>query len=131
MRGEAGLSALTGRRLVRVDGVVPLTPLAFRLRLECPGMSFTPGQCVILGVPGLRERREYSIYSAVGAPMLDVLIREVEGGVLSRTLRSCRPGDPLELEGPVGYFTLDPDVLVGTRFLFVASGTGIAHFTAW
>jgi NAD(P)H-flavin reductase len=98
--------------------------LAYLLRLERGSLDFQPGQYVRLGVPGLPAQREYTVYSAPDEGYLEVLIREMAGGLLSPQLRRCRPGDTLELEGPFGEFVLDPN----DAFLFVATGTGIAPF---
>lgn len=119
---------MTDIHTTTVLAVRELAPNAFVLSLERQGLEFTPGQCVILGLPGHREQREYSIYSAVKAPTLDVLIRVVEEGVVSRQLCACRPGDRVQLDGAVGFFTIEDADLLRDRFLFVASGTGIAPF---
>jgi len=121
--------------LHRVLSVRPLSPLAYLLRLERGNLEFQPGQYVRLAVPGLPAQREYSVYSAPRDPFLELLIREMPGGLLSPRLRRCPPGEALEVEGPFGEFLLprgdsrcDPGVDAGGAFLFVATGTGIAPF---
>lgn len=117
--------------LHRVLSVRPLSPLAYLLRLERGTLQFQPGQYVRLAVPGLPAQREYSVYSAPGEPFLELLIREMPGGLLSPRLRGCRPGEALEVEGPFGEFLLprgDPRRDPGSAFLFVATGTGVAPF---
>jgi ferredoxin--NADP+ reductase len=117
--------------LHRVLSVRPLSPLAFLLRLERGTMEFQPGQYMRLAVPGLPAQREYSVYSAPGEPFLELLIREMPGGLLSPRLRRCRPGEALEVEGPFGEFLLpggDPRRGLSGAFLFVATGTGVAPF---
>jgi ferredoxin--NADP+ reductase len=104
-----------------------LSPSAYILRLERGNLEFRPGQHVRLGVPGLPALREYTVYSAPDEPYLEVLIREMAGGLLSPRLRRCRPGDPVELDGPFGEFLI-PEHARDARFLFVATGTGIAPF---
>jgi len=113
--------------LHRVLSVRPLSPLAYLLRLERGTLGFQPGQYVRLALPGLPAQREYSVYSAPGVPFLELLIREMPGGLLSPRLRRCRPGEALEVEGPFGEFLL-PEDDHGEPFLFVATGTGIAPF---
>lgn len=130
MNPVAPRTTLTGQHTTVVVEVEPVSETACVLRLERRGLVFTPGQCVILGLPGHREQREYSIYSATAAPTLDVLIRVVERGMVSRQLHDCKPGDAVQIEGPVGFFTIEDCDLLRERFLFVASGTGIAPFHA-
>ncbi|NIY15979.1 MAG: oxidoreductase [Nitrospinaceae bacterium] len=98
------------------------------LRMERGNIRFIPGQCVLLGIPGKGQHREYSIYSAADDPWLEVLVREIPEGSVSRRLRRCQPGERLEIEGPIGYFTLPESVKTGKSLVFVATGTGIAPF---
>lgn len=98
------------------------------LRLGARPFRFTPGQYILLGFPGEPEKREYSIYSAAEENYLEVLIREVTSGDLSRRFRTVHPDDMLEIEGPFGFFTLDQDAIEREKFLFIASGTGISPF---
>lgn len=123
-------ATLTGQHTTTVVEVCELTPNAYVLSLERRGLIFTPGQCVILGLPGHREQREYSIYSGAGSPTLDVLVRLVDQGLVSQQLHACKPGDQVQIEGPVGFFTIEDCDLLRGRFVFVATGTGIAPFHA-
>ena len=70
-------------------------------------MPFRAGQHITLGIPGNNQVREYSIYSTEQDTSLEVLIKEVENGTVSRQLRKLIPGELLEVDGPFGYFTLD------------------------
>ena len=92
------------------------------------GLPFRPGQYVSIGIPGDIDMREYSIYSTPEDDYLEVLIKEVEGGLVSRKLRRLRPGDFLSLRGPFGSFMIDEQTKANRRFLFVATGSGIAPF---
>ncbi len=112
----------------RIHHVRRLSPSAFVLRFDRHGLSFEPGQHVALGLRGTAARREYSIYSASSEDFLEVLVREVPGGVVSPALARCRPGDELSLEGPYGSFVTDPGARAASKYLFVGSGTGIAPF---
>jgi ferredoxin--NADP+ reductase/benzoate/toluate 1,2-dioxygenase reductase subunit len=100
---------------------------AFVLRLERRGLAFRPGQWINLGRPGSLQRREYTIYSPPSEDYLEVLVKEVNGGTVSRELHRCRSGDMLEAEGPHGSFCIAPDA-VRARFLFIGSGTGVSPF---
>ena len=105
-----------------------LSASTFVLKMESNGFSYRPGQWINLGRPGSIERREYTVYSPPGRESIEVLIREVEGGTVSRDLRRCRPGDVLEVDGPHGAFCIDQAAASTGRFLFVATGTGVSPF---
>lgn len=111
----------------RVRALRRLSPSAYVLRLERGELAFEPGQYVTLGLPGSTARREYSIYSGNGDPFLEVLIKQVEGGSVSRQLARLTPGAALELDGPFGYFLI-AEAARARPLLLVASGTGIAPF---
>lgn len=104
-----------------------LSRSAYVLRLERGALAFEPGQYVTLGLAGSTARREYSIYSGCRDPFLEVLIKQVEGGAVSRQLARLAPGAVLECDGPFGYFTIAA-ARRAAPLLFIASGTGIAPF---
>ncbi len=64
----------------------------------------------------------------MGDDYLEILVREIEGGVVSRQLKHMQPGAQAEIDGPFGFFTLGTEQRNGSRLVFVASGTGIAPF---
>jgi len=105
-----------------------LTPSTYVLRFERNGMDFMPGQHLILGLPGADELREYSIYSGIGDPYLEVLVKEVDEGLVSQQLRTLRPGSKVEVKGPYGFFMGNALTSGNRKLLFIASGTGIAPF---
>lgn len=107
---------------------VALTDATFLLRLERNNFEFNAGQCVSLGVPGAGVNREYSIYSGINSETLDFIIREVTDGTVSSKLRKLGPGANVEINGPFGEFVINPEKISGGKFLFIASGTGIAPF---
>jgi ferredoxin--NADP+ reductase/benzoate/toluate 1,2-dioxygenase reductase subunit len=99
----------------------------FILRLERRGLEFRPGQWINIGRAGSPHRREYTVYSPPTEDFLEVLIKEVQGGLVSGDLHGCRSGDLLSVDGPHGSFCIDPGT-VGERFLLVGTGTGISPF---
>jgi ferredoxin--NADP+ reductase/benzoate/toluate 1,2-dioxygenase reductase subunit len=105
-----------------------LTPSTYVLRFSRNGMEFKPGQHLVLGLPGSDDLREYSIYSGTGDPYLEVLVKEVDEGMVSRQLRHIRPGAQIEVKGPFGFFMGNAVPAKSRRLLFIASGTGIAPF---
>ena len=99
----------------------------FVIRFDRHGMAFTPGQHITLGTLDDAEVREYSIYSRPDEPFLEVLVKEIDDGSISRRLHRLKPGDPVRVAGPFGFFGLDA-AEAGVPHLFVATGTGIAPF---
>jgi len=108
-----------------------LTPSTYILRLERKGFGFEAGQYIALGLPGKGELREYSIYSGEQEDFIEVLIKEVDEGLVSRQLKYLGPGAKIELDGPFGFFTINPDTSKEKEVLLIASGTGIAPFHSW
>jgi ferredoxin--NADP+ reductase/benzoate/toluate 1,2-dioxygenase reductase subunit len=97
------------------------------LRFDRNDMAFRAGQHITLGLQGNNQVREYSIYSTEQDTSLEVLIREVDEGLVSKQLKKLIPGELLEVEGPFGFFSIDK-LNLNRKFLFVSTGTGIAPF---
>lgn len=126
MEIKADTSAQTA--VLKVIGIRDLTLSAYVLRFDRKQVLFRAGQHILLGKKGDIQAREYSIYSAEQEDYFEVLIKEVEEGMVSKQLRRVNPGEPLNFENPVGYFILKDEVIYTRKFLFIASGTGIAPF---
>lgn len=113
----------------KILNVRELTGSTFVLEIERKNMAFEPGQHILLGKAGDIHHREYSIYSGVDDERLEVLVKEVDNGEVSKKLKKLIPGDKVEIQGPLGFFTIDEEYLTDHNpFLFVASGTGISPF---
>jgi len=113
----------------RLQAIRHLTESTYILEVERRGMEFEAGQHILLGEPVNIHKREYSIYSGTGDENLEILVKEVEDGLVSKQLKNLQKGDMLEIEGPLGFFSIDPKWTSQKRkFLFVASGTGISPF---
>jgi len=108
--------------------VVELTESTYILKIEKNGMQFEAGQHILLGKADGNDQREYSIYSGENDEFLEVLIKEVVDGSVSKHLKNLKPGEFLKIEGPLGFFGLNKDKIKSGNFLFVASGTGVAPF---
>lgn len=104
-----------------------LTDSTFVLRFDKKGMQFEPGQYICVGPGGEMHMREYSIYSPAREDYLEILVKDVPEGHVSRRLAACRPGDVLTVEGPFGFFTLEEDWRKH-RHVLIATGTGISPF---
>jgi len=111
-----------------VQSIRHLTDSVFVLRVDRHGVPAKAGQCCTVGVAGSGLNREYSLYSGSRDPYFEFLIKEVEGGRVSGSLKECRPGDPVELDGPYGRFILRKEEDKSRKYLFVATGVGIAPF---
>ena len=116
---------------VKVQQIRHISESVYVLRFDRKGHAFEAGQHVILGLAGKNNGREYSVYSGEQDDFFEVLIKEVQEGDISRKLRKVQPGDLLEMAGPLGFFTLDPDQVLTKKFVFIATGTGIAPFSSF
>jgi len=105
-----------------------LTPSTYVLRFDRNEMEFKSGQYIRLGLPGSRERREYSIYSGENDDFLEILVKEVTEGDVSIKLKRLKTGEKVIVEGPFGFFNLNENDIVRRKFYFIASGTGISPF---
>jgi len=118
----------TQNNLYKIQNIRDLTSSTYVVRMERNGMEFKPGQNLNLGLAGDTEKRDYSIYSSDKDEFLEILVKEVDDGLVSKQLKRMNPGDSLEVDGPFGFFTIREQDLNTKRFLFIASGTGIAPF---
>jgi len=94
--------------------------------MEKKDFTFKTGQYITLGFSGSIDRREYSIYSAEQDDYIEVLIKEVEDGLLSKRLKKCQPGEELDVDGAFGHFSLKEDEVKNKKFMFISTGTGIS-----
>lgn len=113
----------------KVVGLEFLTEDAFVLTIERRGMRFDAGRHIAVGLPG-DETREYSLYNGEEDEHLQILVRRVSGGRVSKKLATLRPGDGVMVKGPKGRFRLSL-AQPGERLLLVATGTGIAPFRSF
>lgn len=115
----------------RVQGVRNLTEDVFSIRFERNSLQFKAGQHIVLGVKGDNNTREYSIYSGENDDSLEILVKSVDQGYLTHRLQNLSVGDKLNVFGPMGYFTIDPQKIAAHHFALIASGTGIAPFKSF
>lgn len=112
----------------RVHGIRNITSSAYVLRFDRNGLEFEPGQYVAVGLHGEIDMREYSIYSAPQDEFVEILVKEVAGGQVSRQLRQLTSGQQVAVDGPFGFFTIDEAARSGQPLLFIATGTGVSPF---
>ncbi len=114
--------------LHKIQSIRNLTDSTYIIRLDRNNFDFRAGQYLSLGIPDDINMREYSIYSGVNDPYLEVLIKEIKQGDVSVVLKKSHPGQALHVSGPYGFFTLPDQNVREKKFLFLASGTGISPF---
>jgi ferredoxin-NADP reductase len=79
---------------------------------------------------GYTAQRSYSIASAPQQAQLEIVVERVDDGEVSPYLTDVlRPGDLLELRGPIGGYFVWPDGSDGAVQL-IAGGSGVAPFLA-
>ena len=112
----------------KVEEIRHLTGETFSLKLPKARFAFKAGQHISMGIVGGNQSREYSIYSGENDENLEVLIKEVENGYFTPRLRRLKVGSMVEVHGPFGKFGMEPELAAKGKFVFIASGTGIAPF---
>jgi ferredoxin--NADP+ reductase len=112
----------------RVSEIRDLTAATYVVRFAKEGMNIRPGQHLVVGIHGRNDAREYSVYSGKDEDFLEILVRKVENGLVSKELHNLNPGDYLEVNGPFGFFMTNVQPPGLRNLLFIASGTGIAPF---
>jgi ferredoxin--NADP+ reductase len=121
-----GVKKITYSKVLEIKN---LTESTYVLRLEKGNFEFKAGQYLVLNVPGKYKAREYSVYSPEAAPYIDLLIKEVIDGEISKELKYLKVGTKVEITGPFGFFILrDSKNNKINHFTFVATGTGISPF---
>ena len=118
-------------KIIKVQHTRQLTDSTYVLRFDRNGIEFTAGQHVILGIKDQSNAREYSVYSSESDEYFEVLIKEVLEGDVSKKLKKLTPGTQLQMDGPLGFFNLNPLQIPNSRYILIATGTGIAPFRSF
>ena len=94
---------------------------------EVPRFDFNAGQFVSLSAPFGEKviTRAYSLASMPNGNRFELCLNLVEDGHFSPMLFSMKPGDTVDMAGPVGYFVWRQPA---GEAILVATGTGIAPF---
>jgi ferredoxin-NADP reductase len=121
-------------RLSTVVEVIPETSRTRTVVLDVPGWpGHRAGQHVdvrLTAEDGYQTERSYSIASAPEDRHLSLTVERLEEGEVSPYLtEELRPGDQLEIRGPIGgYFVWD--ISIGGPLLLVGGGSGIVPLMA-
>lgn len=133
MAGAAVLGRL-GWRPASIAEVRGETPRVKTIALDVPGWpGHRAGQHVdirLTAEDGYQAERSYSIAAPADGERVELTVENVEDGEVSPYLtEEARPGDELELRGPVGgYFVWDPDH--PGPVLLVGGGSGVVPLMA-
>ena len=111
-----------------VQSVRKLTATTFVIRVDRHAFRALAGQHVTLGPHRFAINREFSIYSSPDDPYLEFLIIARAGSETACALQQAQPGDEVDLAGPYGEFHIVAPEDRTRRYLFVATGVGIAPF---
>ena len=129
-------TAVRGRlswQTATVGPVADETPKVRTLRLDVPDWpGHRAGQHVDIRLTsddGYQAERAYSIASAPGEPLAITVERLDDGEVSPYLTEEARPGDMLEVRGPIGgYFVWEPGS--GGPLLLAAGGSGVVPLRA-
>ena len=133
MAGAAVLGRLTWRQ-ASISEVKPETPRVKTIGLDVPGWpGHRAGQHVdirLTAEDGYQAERSYSLAAPPNGERVELTVENVDDGEVSPYLtEEARPGDELELRGPVGgYFVWEPDT--PNPVLLVGGGSGVVPLMA-
>jgi ferredoxin-NADP reductase len=119
-------------QLAEVVAVRHETPRASRLALQPPDWAgHVPGQHVdirLTAPDGYTAQRSYSIASPPERPGVELVVERLADGEVSPYLTDeLRPGDQVELRGPIGGYFVWPNP-VEAPVQLVAGGSGVVPF---
>jgi ferredoxin-NADP reductase len=94
---------------------------------EVEQLPYLPGQFVSFSrdLGDKKVTRAYSTASPPGGNRFELCLNRVQDGLFSPFLFDLRPGETVDMKGPLGFFTLRFPV---SDSILVATGTGIAPF---
>lgn len=133
MAGTAVLGRLTWHVATVVD-LIDETPRVKTIAFDVPGWTgHRAGQHVdvrLTAEDGYQAERSYSIASAPERTRIELTVERLDDGEVSLYLDDeLRPGDQIELRGPVGgYFVWEPSR--GGPLLLVGGGSGVVPLMA-
>jgi ferredoxin-NADP reductase len=130
---DGGLTAKLQWRVARVVDSSPETESARTIGLAVPGWGgHLAGQHIDLKLTaedGYSAQRSYSLSRPVDGERIELTVQQIEDGEVSPYLTGVRPGEEIELRGPIGGWFVWRPADKG-RILLVAGGSGIVPLMA-
>jgi ferredoxin-NADP reductase len=128
-----GLTSRLQWRVARVVDSEPETESAQTIGLAVPGWgAHLVGQHIDLKLTaedGYSAQRSYSLSRPADGERIELTVQRIAGGEVSPYLTGVRPGEQIELRGPIGgWFVWRP--AEESRILLVAGGSGIVPLMA-
>lgn len=127
MKNQGTFQTLRHTMIHTVLKVRFLTESTFVVRCSRGGLSFKPGQHLSVGPKNDLNMREYSVYSGDKENYLDILVKEVKEGLVSKELKRLKPKEEIKIEGPFGFFVIEEHEKKKPLYM-IATGTGISPF---
>jgi ferredoxin-NADP reductase len=131
MAGTAVRGRLTWQTAT-VDGVTAETASVRTIALGVPDWAgHAAGQHLdvrLTAEDGYTAERSYSIASAPGEPVAITVERLDDGEVSPYLTEELRPGDQIEIRGPIGGYFVWPGDEPDAELLLVAGGSGVVPF---
>ena len=119
-----------------VTDVIQETHDVYTFRLQGDPLCrfrYLPGQfcSVFLDIDGRKVVRSYSISSTPTRPfILEITVKRVAGGLISNWMAdNLKPGDELQVSGPMGKFMLTPGK-IPRKLLLLGAGSGVTPLMA-
>jgi ferredoxin-NADP reductase len=120
-------------RVARVVDSMPETETARTIALVVPGWGgHLAGQHIDLKLTaedGYSAQRSYSLSRPANGERIELTVQQIDDGEVSPYLAGVRPGEDIEIRGPIGgWFVWRP--AQETYVLLIAGGSGIAPLMA-
>jgi ferredoxin-NADP reductase len=130
---DDGLTSKLQWRVARVVDSEPETETAQTIGLAVPGWGgHLAGQHIDLKLTaqdGYSAQRSYSLSRPADGERIELTVQQIADGEVSPYLTGVRPGEEIELRGPIGgWFVWRP--AEQARILLVAGGSGIVPLMA-
>jgi ferredoxin-NADP reductase len=130
---DDGLTPKLQWRVARVVDSEPETESAQTIGLTVPGWGgHLAGQHIDLKLTaedGYSAQRSYSLSRPIDGERIELTVQQIADGEVSPYLMGVRPGEEIELRGPIGgWFVWRP--AEQARILLVAGGSGIVPLMA-
>src|SRR4051794_15973453 len=130
---DDGLTSKLHWRVARVVDSEPETESARTIALAVPGWGgHLAGQHIDLKLTaedGYSAQRSYSLSRPTDGERIELTVQQIDDGEVSPYLTGVRPGEEIELRGPIGGWFVWRPADKG-RILLVAGGSGIVPLMA-